>query len=104
MKLKAIENLTPLLKSEDSNLRLAAVRALGKLPAASEIEKLESAKAVLCTQVHPVVDRSIAAARKNTGQSAVKQTQKTVEALEKKVKRLTARIEELESEMGRVDK
>jgi aminopeptidase N len=97
-KAAATEALIELLQADSYRLRLAAARGLTALPSRKAISPLESIRGTLCAQDHPLIDRAVSAARKNTEDSTGSKMQKRVEDLEEQLKKLLARIEELEAD------
>ena len=90
---KAMYAILPYLEHTTTNVRRTAVQALGKLPAADHISRLESAKILFCKQDLPVIERAILAIRNTSPNDKM-------DVLRKRIERLELRLGKIVSILG----
>jgi len=92
---RIVERLTELLRDSELNIRLEAAKSLGLARAQESIAYLEALRSTLPLQQKVTVDRILADIKK-TEDSILSQTQRQVDELQVKLRKLSERVQFLE--------
>ena len=90
-----VERLNELLRDPELNIRLEAGKSLGAARAQESIAQLEALRATLPLQQKVAVDRILADMKKSE-ESSLSQTQRQLEELQVKLRKLAERVQTLE--------